>query len=341
MKFFKSNVKWFKSKIYIASMMMMVVIVVGILGFHFIAGYNLVDSIYMTTITITTVGYSEVHPLDQASKIFTTFLIAGSFTTYLFAATIFSEYITNGTIFNRLKNNRMESKIKKIDQHTIIVGYGRNGKQAVTKLERYNRNYLVIENKPETIATLEENGILCIKGDATDDDILDKSGVERAHSIILALPSDADNLFVAISAKQTNPNILIISRASNESSYRKMKIVGADNVIMPDKIGGDHMASLVVSPDLVEFVDRLSLDGDCETNLREISIEGALKGFANKSIMDLDIRKKTGCNVIGLKKNNGDYSVNPNPKSILNLGEKIIVLGNLEQIQNLEQIYRN
>lgn len=339
MKYIKTNIKWFKSKVYIAILALFSISFVGVFGYRILSNYSWVDAIYMTVITITTVGFGEVNPLDDTAKMFTVFLIITSVTIYLFAVSIITEYIANGDILKRLNSKKMDKKIEQLKNHTIIVGFGRNGKQAAMKLEKSERKYIVIDNKQKIIATVEGNEILYVKGDATDDEILDKAGIKNAHSLIIALPSDADNLFISISAKQKNPNILVISRATNESSYKKLLIAGADNVIMPDKIGGDHMASLVVSPDLIEFVDRISMDGDCDTNLRELTIDNSLSAFENKSIKDLDIRKKTGCNVIGLKLPNGQYSVNPSPSTKLELGAKIIVLGDPLQIEKLKKYF--
>lgn len=331
-----SNINIFKYKVYLAIGALSSIFLIGVFGYRFLTHYSWIDAIYMTIITITTVGFSEVIPLDNSGKLFTVFLILTSVTTYLFAVSILTEYIANGNILKRLNTKKMDKKIEKLRNHTIIVGFGRNGKQAAIKLEKSEREYLVIDNSENIIETVEGGEILYVKGDGTDDEVLDRAGVKNAHSMILALPSDADNLFISISAKQKNPNVLIISRATNESSYKKMLIAGADNVIMPDKIGGDHMASLVVSPDLIEFVDRITVDGDCETNLRELIIGGALSSFENKSIMDLDIRRKTGCNVIGLKLPTGEYQVNPDPNSKLALGSTIIILGNPSQIEKLK-----
>ena len=339
MKYVRTNIKWFKSKVYLAVIALFSILLIGILGYKYISGYSWIDSVYMTVITITTVGFGEVHPLDNNAKMFTVFLIITSVTIYLFAVSILTEYIANGEILKRLNSKKMDKKIAKLKNHTTIVGFGRNGRQAAMKLEKSKRDYLVIDNKQTIIETIEGNEILCIKGDATEDEILDKAGIQNAHSLIIALPSDADNLFISVSARQKNKDLLIISRASNESSYKKLLIAGADNVIMPDKIGGDHMASLVTSPDLIEFVDRISTDGDCDTNLQEIKIEGNLKEWENKSIMDLDIRKKTGCNVIGLKNPNDQYIVNPDPNTTLKLGSKIIVLGNPQQIDKLKKTF--
>ena len=170
-------------------------------------------------------------------------------------------------------------------------------------------------------------------------DDLKKLRLDKAKSLITALPSDADNLFVVLSARQFNKNFTIISRASNESSYGKLKIAGATNVIMPDKLGGAHMASLVVTPDLIEFIDRLTIAGNKNANLEEISVNSLPKEYFSKTILDLDLRKKTGCSVIGFKTSLGEYLINPDANIKLEKDTYLIVLGNKEQINRLREIF--
>jgi len=169
--------------------------------------------------------------------------------------------------------------------------------------------------------------------------VLLQAGVERADCLISALPSDSDNVFVVLSARQINKNIRIISRASQETTYGKLKLAGANNVILPDKIGGDHMASLVVVPDLLEFIDNLSIVGETNINIEEIAIEHLYDTSEIKTIRDLDLRKKTGCNVIGYKNEKGEYLINPEAELKLMPKSKIIVLGRPEQIKKLNTIY--
>lgn len=157
--------------------------------------------------------------------------------------------------------------------------------------------------------------------------------------LITALPSDADNLFVVLTASQLNKNCKIISRASNESSYSKLKIAGAQNVIMPDKLGGAHMATLVVTPDVIEFVDRLTIEGETTANLEEISVNDLPKEYVGKTILDLDLRKKTGCTVIGYKTSSGDYLINPEASVKLLADTSLIVLGRPEQIVRLRKLF--
>jgi voltage-gated potassium channel len=197
---------------------------------------------------------------------------------------------------------------------------------------------VVIEKDKALIEQLERDNILFIEGDATQDESIQKAAVHNAKSLITALASDADNLFVVLSARQMNKDMIIISRASNESSINKLKIAGANNIIMPDKIGGLHMASLVVTPDLVEFVERLTILEEGSTNLEEIPVNGLDPEFLNKTIRDLDLRRRTGCSVIGFKTSANEYIVNPESETILTMGSNLIVLGRPSQIKKLRKI---
>lgn len=312
---------------------------IGIFGYRYISGYEWIDAIYMTVITITTVGFAEVNPLDTASKIFTIFLILASVVIVGYAIAIITEYILSKNNFEDIKQRKMQKKIDAMSNHIIICGFGRNGKQAARKLEAYNKPYVIIERNKETIERLQEEGIPYIFGNADEDETLYEAGIEKASTLICALPSDADNLFVVLSARQINKTMTIISRASQETSYKKLKLAGANNVILPDRIGGDHMASLVVIPDLVEFIDNLGIVGERNINIEEVKVEQLYSLNEVKTIRDLDLRQNTGCTVIGFKDEKGEYIVNPEANTRLVPGSKIIVLGRPEQIQRLNSEY--
>lgn len=311
----------------------------GTVGYMLLSKYSFVDALYMTVITVTTVGFGELRPFSVEEKVFTIFLILASITVFGYAISAFSEYLVSGKLFEHFKHKNVEKQINKLMKHTIVCGYGRNGKQAILKLKNYNKDIVVIENDKEIIEKLDELGVLNIQGDATTDEVLLKAGIENASNLIIALPSDADNLFVVLSARQLNKKIKIISRASKESSYSKLKIAGADNVIMPDKLGGDHMASLVTTPDVIEFVDRLTIEGETTANLEEISVNDLPKIYQNKTILDLDLRKKTGCTVIGYRNPDKDYIINPDANLTLVEGSHLIVLGRPEQIKKLRELF--
>jgi len=315
------------------------VLFIGILGFRIIADYTWIDAIYMTVITITTVGFEEVNPLDNTAKIFTVFLILSSVVIVGYAISIITEYILSRNNLEDIKQRKMQKEIEAMKNHIIICGFGRNGKQAARKLRTYNKPFVIIEKEKEIIERLQEENVPFVLGNANEDETLIEAGIERASTLISALPSDADNLFVVLSARQINSKMTIISRASQETSYNKLKLAGANNVILPDKIGGDHMASLVVIPDLIEFIDNLGIVGERNINVEEVKVEQLYNTKNIKTIRQLDLRKLTGCNVIGFKDPDGEYMVNPGADTKLVPGSKIVVLGRPEQIQSLNSQY--
>lgn len=331
--------KIFRTKFYTTVFLLFVLVFVGVLGFKIISHYSWVDAFYMTIITITTVGFGEVHPLDDTAKIFTVFLILAGVVILGYALSVITEYIFSKNNFEELKQKKMQKKIDGFKNHIVICGYGRNGKQAAKKLLAYNKLFVVIEKNKELIDKSQNEPIPFILGNANEDEVLLQAGVDRASNLILAMPNDADNLFVVLSARQLNSKLKIISRASQETSYSKLKLAGADNVILPDNIGGDHMASLVVIPDLMEFVDNLSIIGKYNTNIEEIAVEKLYDTSERKTIKDLDLRRKTGCTVIGYKDVQGEYIVNPEAEMNLEPNSKVIVLGRPEQIEKLNSIY--
>ncbi|MDB4198994.1 potassium channel protein [Polaribacter sp.] len=328
-----------KSKIAKIGSLVISSIAIGTCGYMWLSGYNFVDALYMTVITVTTVGFGELQPFSPEEKIFTIFLILTSITIFGYAISAFSEYVVSGKLFEQLKQRRVEKQIAYLKGHTIVCGYGRNGQQAILKLGNYNKEFVVVEKKKEMIETLDAQDILNIQGDATLDETLIKAGIEKASFLITALPSDADNLFVVLTVSQLNKSCKVISRASNESSYSKLKIAGADNVIMPDKLGGDHMASLVVTPDVIEFVDRLTIEGETTANLEEIAVNDLPEKYINKTILDLDLRKQTGCTVIGFRNPDKEYLINPEANIKLVADSQLIVLGRPEQILKLREFF--
>jgi voltage-gated potassium channel len=256
-----------------------------------------------------------------------------------YAITVITEYILSKNNFEELKQRKMQKKIDGFKDHIIICGYGRNGQQAAKKLVAYNKSFVVVERDKEIIEKFQNEMVPFVLGNANEDEVLLQAGIERASTLISALPNDADNLFVVLSARQINSKLNIISRASQETSYKKLKLAGANNVILPDRIGGDHMASLVVVPDLIEFIDNLSIVGKSNINIEQIPVEKLYDATNAKTIRDLDLRRKTGCNVIGYKSSNGEYIVNPEADLELAPNSKIIVLGRPEQIQKLNSVY--
>ena len=328
-----------KSKFYKAIFFLITILTMGVIGYMILSDFSFIDAVYMTVITISTVGFRELHPMNSEEKIFTIFLILTSLSLFGYAVSSFTEALASGEFFKQLKRKKVQQKIDKLKKHTIVCGYGRNGMQAIKKLKTYQKEFIVVEKDKELISVLEEENILYIEGDATTDEVLLKAGITNASNLITALPSDADNLFVVLTASQLNKECRIISRASDESSFSKLKIAGASNVIMPDKLGGEHMASLVVTPDVIEFVDRLTIEGETTANLEEVDVNDLPKEYIGKTILDLDLRKKTGCSVIGFKTSDGNYIINPEASIKLLENSGLIVLGKPEQIIKLRKLF--
>ncbi len=329
-----------KSKLYRAIALLFLLLAVGVYGFYNLEKMSLIDALYMTVITITTVGFGEVVPLSQEARLFTVFLILVSVVVLGYAITVLTEYIIEGELFKNLKYKRVQKKILQLKGHTIVCGYGRNGKQAVSKLLQYDKEVVVIENDEKMIEELDEADITYIKGDAVKDEVLQQAGLKNAANLITTLPSDADNLFVVLSARQQNKNLNIVSRASDDTTDNKLRIAGANNIIMPDKIGGDHMASLIVTPDIIEFVDKLSINSDNTTYIKEILIDDLPPEFTSKSIRDLDLRRKTGCLIIGYKTPDNEYIINPDANITMKPHAKLIVLGNAQQVKKLNEMFK-
>jgi len=331
-------IRLFRSKIYIAIALMVTALATGVVGYHFLSDLSWVDAIYMTVITVTTVGFTEVGPMSPEAKLFTIFLIIASVFIFAFAISVITEYILSRNSLDLLKKKKVKNKISTLSNHVIICGFGRNGNQAAERLKAYKRPYVVVEKDKEVIEKYSD-AVLFVEGDANEDEVLYAAGIDRAQYIITTLPDDAANLFVVLSARQLNKKLNIISRASQITSQKKLRLAGADQVIMPDKIGGDHMASLVVMPDLISFMDELSLEGGDTTNLEEVAIEDFSEQGECNSLRDLDLRRKTGCTIIGYIAPDGKYTINPEADMPLQPKSKVIVLGRPEQIHKLNEMF--
>ena len=324
--------------IFFAFGILLAIILTGIIGYMQIEGYSITEALYMTIITIGTVGFKEVRPLSDVGMWFTIMLIIFSLGFLAFAISLITKHFSERLLSIYNVKTKMEKQISKLKDHVIVVGYGRNGSQAVDELLANHIPVVVIENRPKVIQYMEENPeIIYIDGDATDDSVLQKAGIENAKALISALANDADNLFVVITAREKNPGLIIISRASAIANDKKLKLAGATNVIMPDKVGGQKMAKLVIQPDISEFVEKIMLQRVGDVSLFEISCSG-INPDASKTIGELQIREKTGVSILGIKLENGQYILNPSSDTALNKGIMLFVLGNKEQVSQLKSI---
>jgi voltage-gated potassium channel len=314
------------------------IFIASIIGYILIEGYNFLDAVYMTTITVTTAGFQEVRPLSDVGKLFTITLLIASWASFAFAITRITQFVTSGEINKYFKTRRIMREADKLHGHVIICGYGRNGQQACHTLKIHNVPFVVIEKdeaRMERFAA-ENHDLIFFTGDATEDWVLKQAGIDKAKALITALPEDADNVFIVLTARSLNNNIRIISRASKQSSIQKLKKAGADNVIMPDRIGGIHMATLVSKPDVVEFIDFLSSEDGETIHIESVDYSHLPEAIQDRSLTEIMNWKKTGVNCIGVKNKDGKFLINPPENTIIEKGMKVIVLGTRVQINQMK-----
>jgi voltage-gated potassium channel len=312
------------------------IIAAGIMGYMIIEKMSLLEATYITTVFITTVGYAD-HVLSDAGKIFTVILLVFSWGAFAFIIARITQFVINGEIHQYFKNRRLMNQIRRLDNHVIVCGYGRNGQQAANILRAHDVPFIVIEKDEQLMqkASADAPEILYIQGDGTDDDILRSAGVDRARALITTLPLDAENVFIVLSARALNSSLKIISRASEASAVAKLRKAGANNVIMPDFIGGTHMATLVSKPDVVEFIDFLSGEEGNSIHMEAVGWEMLPDTMRNKSLREIMSWKKTGVNCIGIKDAEGKFIINPPEDIIISERMKIMVLGTRMQIARM------
>jgi len=316
---------------------------IGFMGFLLIEDMGWVDAIYMTVITFSTVGFGTVTTLSKMGKLFASFIILLNIASFAYAISVFSYYFIEGKLFKKMKANIINKKVKKLSDHIIVCGMGRYGEEVVRHFLDHDMNFVIIEINENRIKELENQfgKLMYIEEDATHDDVLLGAGISRASALISALPDDTDNVFTVLSARQLNPNIKIISRAYEAKSIKKLKLAGADHVIMPEHIGGFYMATLVSKPDAVEFFSFITNDIDSDISFEEIHYDQLPERYKGKSIKDTLIRAKTGANIIGFKHPIEKFIANPGPETKFIQNCSFIVLGNKKQIRDLKEYMKS
>lgn len=325
----------------LAGALLLVIMTLGSFGFMIIEEYRFIDALYMTIITMATVGFSEVEPLSDQGKFFAILLILSSIGIFAYTASTISRYLLDGIFSNQFKTSRLKKMIGNLENHVIVVGYGRNGSEAAIELRELGEITVIIDRDENVVQKINDDGFIAIQGDATTDESLLSANIKNAKALIAALPNDADNLFVVLSAKEYNTEIKIISRALQATSDKKLKAAGATNVIMPDRLGGKHMANLVAQPDIIEFLDNILLKRTDNIRLEEVSCKRLNDCFSDKSIGEVGIRNKSGANIIGMKLADGSYKFNPEPSTIINKHDQLFVLGSTEQLKMLKGLLEN
>ena len=314
--------------------------VLGQFGFVYLEGYTPLEALYMTVITLSTVGYSEVKPLSDTGRIFTIFYILFNLGIFAYAISIFTTYIVEGE-FKELFNRYMISKrVQKMNNHIIVCGFGRNGVRTCSELLKSNRAFVLIEQDSNLVESFPNNpNFQYIIGDATTDDGLFAAGIERAQALITTLPRDADNVFITLTARQLNPRVHIISRASDESSEKKLYRAGADKVVMPDAIGGIHMAQLITKPEAIEFLNLLTGLSSEHMKLEDFNYDELKEEYRQKTIREMNIRQRTGVTVIGFKNKRTGFTFNPPSDQKLTEGDTMIIVGTTKDVELFKNFF--
>lgn len=314
---------------------LVIIIVAGVIGYVVIEDWSFVDALYMTIITVTTVGYAEVHPLTTSGQVFSIFLIVGGVSGALYALSGIAGYIIEGHLSTTLGRRRMERTIAKLKEHFILCGYGRVGQEIARIFTEEGVPFVVIDKDQEGITTAEKDGRLYMLADATSDEGLKEAGIERARGLVAAVGNDADSVYITLSARGLRPDLFIEARASSSAAEAKLKKAGANRIIAPYSLGARRMAELALRPAVVDFIDTVirSRGRDLQMENITVSHDSALAGLTVE-----ETRHRTKAAILTISRKGGKLLVNPSREETIEAGDRLITLGTKKQLAALEEI---
>ena len=312
------------------------IIVVGGVGYVLIEGWSWVDAMYMSVITVSTVGFGEVHPLTPGGRLFTAVLVLLGVGGITYTFTALTNYVIAGELGDVLEEFRMKHQIDSLRAHDIVCGFGRVGQQVCAELQREGRPFVVVEIDGLMATRAKTQEYLVIKGDAGQDEVLKRAGIERAKGLVAALDSDASNLYVVLSSRTLRQDLYIVSRADTEDTKAKLLRAGADRVISPYSLGGRRMAQMLVRPDVVDFLELVMQDDELQLFLEDLTV-GQACPIDCLTVGTARIREATGANLLGIKREDG-MIVSPDPSTTLNTGDVLVALGTREQLEALAKL---
>src|SRR5579871_2451623 len=313
------------------------VLLTGTVGYTLIDHYPPFDAFYMTMITVSTVGYAEVHPLSHAGRVFNSFLIFFGVTIMLLAVGSMTQSIIELELNQYFGKRRIKKMIDGLHDHYIVCGFGRVGRGAAAELQRAGAPFLVVDKDEDRVEWAIKSGMLAALADATDDNTLREAGVMRAKGLIATLQSDAENLFVILSAKALKPTLTISARVASEQSEKKMRLAGADHVFAPYDMTGNRMAQTMLKPHVLQFIDFTTKNMDWNVGIEQVRIPET-SAFVSKSLLETQIRKEHGVIVLAIRKADGKMMFNPPAEAHIGAGDHLIVMGEAGDLRKLEQV---
>jgi voltage-gated potassium channel len=316
-----------------------IVVVTGTAGYMLIGKWTFTESVYMTVITLASVGFREVRDLDATGQWFTIGLILFGMGTLVYGITNLTAFIVEGELNKLLRRSRMDKNLDKLNNHFILCGIGRVGTNIAQEIVRMGYKLVVIDSEEKNLMTLDafDPTPFQIKGDATEEKTLEKAGIRRAKGFVSALPTDSENLFVVMTARQLNPSLRIIARVNEEENSQKMIRAGADKTVCPSHIGGLRMASELLRPAAVDFLDKMIREKDGTLRVEEASVASS-SPISGKTLAEAQIPKRTGCVVVALRRKDGSFQFNPSADTNLSTGDALIVIGEIPKINELKRL---
>ncbi len=309
--------------------------VIGTIGYMLIERWNAWDSFYMTVITVTTVGYGEVHPLSQAGRAFTVVILLTGVGAFFYAFTLFMTLLAEGGLVERRERKRLGRMLDNLDDHFIVCGFGRMGEIIAHEFARQRVPFVIIERNPDRMHLAMEQGFLAVEADASNEEVLRRVRIDRARGFIAAVSTDAENVYAVLSARLLNPSLFIVGRAETEDSRTKLKRAGADRVISPYHLGGLQLAQTALRPAVVDFVQLATSSDNMDLNLEQVHIvQGS--SLAGRSLIDAGLRQRFGVVVVGIRRADGHMDFNPEPETPMRPGDDLVVLGRAGSLKELE-----
>jgi len=321
----------------ISLLLSIALIAFGCLGYIVIEGWDFLDALYMTIITLATVGYSEVHSISSSGRVFTLILIILGVGYFLYVVGNIIQFLVEGRIRAVLGRRKLDTQINRLKEHYIICGYGRIGRVLTRYLTQKYINVVAIERNQKRVDTMDSDGILYLVGEATDEGILEKAGIQKAKGLVTAVATDADNVFLVLTAKQLNPDIFIVARAELNSTKKTLLAAGADKVISPYDIGARRMAHAVLRPAVIEFLEMAFADDSTDIQLEEIKISPQSK-FIGETLAESGIQEEMDVNIIALRKTDGTMLFNPKNDDRLESGDVLIAVGSARSIIHVDRM---